>query len=330
MTADEKMIVATDPTVSIVIVSWNATKFLQECLASIFEAAHPWPIEVIVVDNASSDDSSAMVERLFPAAILIQNTDNLGFSKANNIGIRCAKGKYVALVNSDVHILENCLEQLVRYLETDSSTGMVGPKIIGGDGKQQNSHRGFPRLWNMLCRAMALDRLLPKVPLFSGYLLSSIAIDSPAPVEILSGCFLVVKRSALEEVGLLDEAFFIYGEDMDWCKRFWHAARRVVFVPAAQAIHYGGASSSNAPLRFFVEMQRADLQYWQKHHSRISVALYLALSVVHHMVRILGHGLAAMLVARQSGSHLHRAKCSFVCLKWMMANLGVVRSAAHH
>ena len=318
------------PTVSIVIVSWNATKYLQECLTSLFEARYPWPIEVIVVDNASSDDSSAMVEHIFPDVILIQNSDNLGFSKANNIGIRRATGKYIALVNSDVHVLKNCLEQLVLYLEADSSSGMVGPKIIGGDGKQQNSHRGFPRLWNMLCRALALDRLLPKVPLFSGYLLSSSSLDSPTPVEILSGCFLVVSRSALEDVGLLDEAFFIYGEDMDWCKRFWRADRRVVFVPAAEAIHYGGASSSNAPLRFFVEMQRADLQYWQKHHSRTSVTLYLVLSVLHHMVRILGHGVAAVTVAKESGSHLHRAKCSSVCLKWMMSNLGAVGSAAHH
>ena len=316
------------PTVSVVIVSWNATKYLEECLTSLRDARHPWPIEVIVVDNDSSDDSSAMVVRLFPDVILIQNSDNLGFSKANNIGIRRAKGQYIALVNSDVHVLENCLTQLVRYLEEEPSSGMVGPKIIGGDGKQQSSHRGFPKLWNMLCRAVALDRLLPNIPLFSGYLLSSKSLECATPVEILSGCFLVVRRSALEAVGLLDEAFFIYGEDMDWCKRFWRAERRVVFVPAAQAIHYGGASSSNAPLRFFVEMQRADLQYWRKHHSRTSVALYLAFCVLHHIVRILGHGLAAVMVAKQSASHIHRAKCSSVCLKWMWSSLSLARRAA--
>jgi GT2 family glycosyltransferase len=317
------------PTLSVVIVSWNATKYLEECLTSLDEARYPWPIEVIVVDNASADDSSRMVQRLFPDVILIQNSDNLGFSKANNIGIRRSTGKYIALVNSDVHVLANCLEKLVDYLESEPGTGMTGPKIIGGDGRQQNSHRGFPRLWNMLCRAVAVDRVLPGVPLFSGYLLKSSVIESPTPVDILSGCFLVVRRSALDDIGLLDEAFFIYGEDMDWCKRFWRANQRVMFFPAAESIHYGGASSANAPLRFFVEMQRADLQYWRKHHSRIAVALYVAFSVLHHLIRIVGHRAAAVVVPEQSSSHLHRAKCSSVCLEWMMSNLGARRDLAH-
>lgn len=318
------------PMVSLVIVNWNAAKYLEECLTSIGAGRYPWPIEVIVVDNLSSDDSVSMVRRLFPHVTLIQNDDNLGFSKANNIGIRRASGKYVALVNSDVHVLNDCVQQLVQYLETHPDCGMVGPKIIGGDGKQQNSHRGFPRLWSMLCRAVALDRLFPNTPLFSGYLLNSRSLGGPTPVEILSGCFLVVARTALDEVGLLDEAFFIYGEDMDWCKRFWRAGRRVIFLPSAESIHYGGASSANAPLRFFVEMQRADLQYWQKHHSRTSVALYLAFCVLHHLVRILGHRLAAVLMANRSASHIHRAECSSVCLKWMLSNLGLARGAVHH
>ena len=317
------------PMVSLVIVSWNATKYLEECLASIDAARYPWPIEVIVVDNASSDDSADMVRRRFPHVTLIQNADNLGFAKANNIGIRRARGKYVALVNSDVHVLDDCLQQLVRYLDAHRECGMIGPKLIGGDGEQQNSHRGFPRLWNMLCRAVALDRLFPTTPLFSGYMLNSKALREATPVEILSGCFLVVTRTALDEVGLLDEAFFIYGEDMDWCKRFCRAGRQVVFLPSAQSIHYGGGSSSNAPLRFFVEMQRADLQYWRKHHSRTAVALYLLLSMLHHMARILGHGAAAIVAVRQSASHLHRAHCSSVCLKWMVANLATPRRALH-
>lgn len=308
--------------VSVVIVSWNATKYLEECLASLAEARYPWPIEVIVVDNASSDDSPRMVQRLFPDVILIENPDNLGFSKANNIGIRHSTGQYVALVNSDVHVLRNCLEQLVKYLEAEPGAGMAGPKIIGGDGKQQNSHRGFPRLWNMLCRAVAVDRLLPGIPLFSGYLLRSSTLDSPTPVDILSGCFLVVRRSALDKIGLLDEAFFIYGEDMDWCRRFWRGHQRVVFVPAAESIHYGGASSANAPLRFFVEMQRADLQYWRKHHSGIAVAAYVALSLLHHLVRIVGHRAAAVVTREQSSSHRERAKCSAVCLAWIVSHMG--------
>lgn len=317
------------PDVSIVIVSWNATKYLQECLTSLFDARHASPFEVIVVDNASSDDSSEMVRRLFPEAIVIQNTDNLGFSRANNIGIRRARGRHIALVNSDVHVLPDCIDKLVRYLEGNPNVSMVGPRIIGRDGKLQTSHRGFPRLWNMFCRALALDSLLPKVRMFGGYLSKYNEPAVPTPVEIISGCFVLVRQEALKEVGLLDELFFIYGEDMDWCKRFWQAGRQVVFVPAAESIHYGGGSSSNAPLRFVVEKQKADLQYWRKHHSRISVALYLALAVLYHAIRLIGHGLASVAGTKRSASHLHRAKCSSVCLKWIFANLEPSRDVAN-
>jgi GT2 family glycosyltransferase len=316
------------PTISVVIVSWNATDYLEECLASLFGLGLPWSTEVIVIDNASSDGSPEMVRQRFPEVVLIQNSDNLGFAKANNIGIRRCTGKYVALVNSDVHVLRNCMEQLVEHLASNRRIGMVGPRIIGGDGKHQNSYRGFPRLWNMFCRGLALDRLLPNVPLFSGYLLSYSVPESPTPVEILSGCFLVVRREALQAVGLLDEAFFIYGEDMDWCKRFWQAGWSVEFVPAAESIHYGGASSSNAPLRFFIEMQRADLQYWKKHHSRTDVALYAALSILHHLVRIVGHLLASVAITKDSRTHMHRAKCSAVCLRWMVSEIGHGRAVA--
>ena len=315
-------------TVSVVIVSWNASKYLEECLLSLDEASYPWPIQIIVVDNASSDDSSAMVRARFPHVKLIQNSANLGFAKANNIGIQASTGNYVALVNSDVHVLHDCLQQLVAYAEANPRAGIVGPYVIGGDGKQQISYRGFPRLWNMFCRALALDRLFPNVRLFTGYLSTYRVLQSPTPVEILSGCFMIVKREAIAAVGLLDEAFFIYGEDMDWCKRFGQKGWSVVFVPAAQSNHYGGASSSNSPVRFFVEMQRADLQYWRKHHSRLAVAAYLGLSVLHHVLRIFGHWLASIVVRNQSGSHLQRAQRSSMCLKWILSNAGNARTVS--
>lgn len=313
---------STLPMVSVVIVSWNARDYLAECLESLATDVYAGPMQTFVVDNASTDGSAEMVRKRFPNVTLVCNEENLGFAKANNIGIRLSKGKYVALVNSDVHVLRGCIEQLVQYVEAHPSVGMVGPRIIGGDGKQQNSHRGFPRLWNMFCRALALDRLLPNVPLFSGYLRGYNLLESPTRVDILSGCFLVVRREAIEHVGLLDEAFFIYGEDMDWCKRFSQSEWSVVFVPAAESIHYGGASSANAPLRFFIEMQRADCQYWRKHHSPLSAALYEALSMLHHVVRIVGHRFASIAVAKESDTHLHRAQCSVACLKWMVSNLG--------
>jgi GT2 family glycosyltransferase len=302
---------------SVVIVSWNAKAYLEECLQSLAKDVYDGPMEIVVVDNASSDGSADMVERQFPAVTLIRNAANLGFSKANNIGIRRCTGDYIALVNSDIHVLKKCLSALVTFCESHAEVGVVGPKIIGRDGKRQVSYKGFPRLWNSLCRALALDVLLPRLALFNGYLQWHEVPDQVTPVDILSGCFLVAKRRAVDAVGLLDEGFFIYGEDMDWCKRFWQAGWQVVFVPSAEAIHYGGASSSNAPLRFSIEMQRADCQYWAKHHSRTASGLYVLICFVHHAVRIAGHSIASIANRRLSSDRMQKAKCSAACLRWM-------------
>ena len=311
---------STFPLVSIVIVSWNAREYLAECLESLRSGVYAGPTETIVVDNASADGSAEMVRQQFPEVMLIQNPENFGFAKANNIAIRQCKGRYIALVNSDVHVLKDCISDLVAHCESHPEVGIVGPRVIGGDGQQQRSCRGFPRLWNMLCRALALDSIFPDAKCFNGYLLPNWDHDSCIPVDILSGCFWVVRRDALNDVGLLDESFFIYGEDMDWCKRFWKAGWPAVFVPQAQAIHYGGASSANAPVRFFIEMQRADLQYWTKHHSRLAVGAYSAICLLNHGLRAIGFAFA-FLFARQSvvaREHKHKVERSVACLKWMV------------
>ena len=263
------------PTISIVIVSWNAQAYLMQCLASLFSEACRHPLELIVVDNASSDGSPESVAKNYPQVRLIRNAANLGFAKANNIGILAATGKYIGLVNSDVKVLPHCLDRLVDYIEKHPDTGMVGPRVIDGENKLQRSCRGFPTVWNMFCRALALESFFPGVPVFTGYSLRHWPQDTCRDVDILSGCFWLARRKALDEVGLLDESFFMYGEDMDWCKRFWKGGWKLAFVPSAEAIHYGGASSANAPVRFYIERHRADLQYWRKHHSRLAVACYL-------------------------------------------------------
>lgn len=303
--------------VSVVIVSWNAKQYLEECLDSLNQDVSKFPLEIIVVDNASSDGSPEMVQRKFPYVKLIKNTENLGFSKANNIGINESSGNYIALVNSDVHVLKNCITRLVEYCEAHSAVGMVGPYIIGQDGKQQRSCRGFPGIWNMFCRALALDKILPQCKWFGGYFLTFWSHDTCSYVDILSGCFWLVRKKALEDVGLLDESFFIYGEDMDWCKRFWTKNWPIVFVPDAEAIHYGGASSSNAPIRFFIEKQRADLQYWKKHHSWVAVKSFFVISCLHHVLRILGYLIALCLRRERPQTSLYKMERGLACLKWM-------------
>jgi GT2 family glycosyltransferase len=306
--------------VSIIIVSWNARDYLKQCLESLTPAVCRYPMEIIVVDNASSDGSSKLVESSFPHVRLIRNLANLGFAKANNIGIAQSRGCYLALINSDVKVLPDCISRLVDYCEQHPEVGMVGPRIIGRDGKLQRSCRGFPRVWNMFCRALALDSCFPRSRWVSGFLLSYWPQDCLRPADMLTGCFWLVRRQALAQVGLLDERFFMYGEDMDWCKRFWLNGWQLIFIPSAEAIHYGGASSSNAPVRFYIERHRADLQYWEKHHSRAGLFCFFLICCLHLVLRALGYSLAFMIKSRERATCGSKVKRSVACLKWMLSD----------
>ena len=309
--------------VSVVIVSWNARKFLEECLESLAAGACSYPMEVIVVDNASTDGSPELVQQRFPNVRLIQTGANLGFAKGNNVGIRESRGRYLCLVNSDVRVLTGCITRLVDFMEGHPKTGMVGPRIIGGDGKLQRSCRGFPSLGNMFCRALALDEIFPHSAWAGGYLMPFWDHDTLRQVDILSGCFWLVRREALEQVGLLDEAFFMYGEDMDWCKRFSLQGWDLMFVPAAEAIHYGGGSSANAPLRFYIEKLRADFQYWRKHSGWCAQRCYFLITCLHHVVRMAGFACAKLARRGDGDTNNYKMTRSWRSLLWMVG-----RSAA--
>jgi GT2 family glycosyltransferase len=308
-------------TVSVIIVSWNARDYLMQCLDSLSAEACRYPMEIIVVDNASSDDSAEQVARRFPSVRLIRNKENLGFAKANNLAVSVSTGRYLCFVNSDVKVLPDCITKLVDFSDQNPKVGVTGPRIIGGDGKLQRSCRGFPTLWNMFCRALAFDVLWSKSKTFSGYSMTYWPQDTQRPVDILTGCFWLIRKEALTQVGLLDEEFFMYGEDMDWCKRFWAGNWQVVFVPSAEAIHYGGASSSNSPIRFYIEKQRADLQYWRKHHSHLTVALYFLISCLHLLLRMVGYSIAAMLKKPGRQVYSYKVKRSLRCLQWLVFSL---------
>ncbi len=281
-------------------------------------------MEIIVVDNASSDGSPDYVESEFPNVRLIRNAENMGFAKANNIGVSVSTGKYLCFINSDVKVFPDCITRLVEYCEEHPEAGMVGPRIIGGDGLLQRSCRGFPSVWNMFCRALALDSIFKNTKLFTGYSLRHWPQNSLSEVDILTGCFWLVRRETLDAVGLLDEAFFIYGEDMDWCKRFWSKGYRVVFIPSAEAIHYGGGSSSNAPIRFYIEKQKADLQYWKKHHSSFAVLCYLWISFLHMFLRVIGYSFVILFNPTESG-YRYKVRRSWACMKWILL-IGILKT----
>src|SRR4030043_581437 len=274
------------PDVSVVIVSWNAQAFLVECLRSIRAFSGEVKVEIIVVDNASQDGSVEAVETQFREVRLIRNSENMGFAKANNIGISLATGHYVCLINSDIKILDGCIERLCEYMDAQPEIGLIGPRILNPDVTIQSSCRHFPSLWNNFCPAVGLDKVFSKSRFFGGEHMFYFTSDRIARVNVIVGCFMMVRRKALDSVGLLDERFFIYAEDIDWCKRFLEAGWQVVFFPEASAIHYRGGSSSHSPLRFALEQEKAVAQYWRKHHGLIGRVAFFVIRILQYGLRI--------------------------------------------
>lgn len=282
--------------ISIVIVSWNAKKYLTGCLESLRAQDIKEEMEIIVVDNASSDGSPEAVRELFPQVKVVETDANLGFAKANNIGIKESKGKYVALINSDVMILDGCLNGLQDFMDSNTDVGLCAPRLLNGDMTIQFSCRNFPTIWRLFCDSLKLNQFLPWWRLFEGEEMKMFAYDRQTEVDAVSGAFMFVRKEAFAIVGLLDERFFIYSEDVDWCKRFRDAGWKIVFFPKVEAIHYGGGSSAVDSTRFSVEKERAVFLYWKKHHSRISQLVLPWVFTLHHFVRIVAAGLLYIVI----------------------------------
>jgi GT2 family glycosyltransferase len=306
-------VAATDT--SIVIVNWNTRELLLGCIQSILEETRSTTVEIIVVDNASTDGSTEAVKKRFPQVRVLANSENLGFARANNMGIRESGGRHVCLVNSDIIALDGCVDRMVAYLDDHEEIGALGPKTINEHRKLRRNCREFPSLRNAFCQALFLDRIFPRSRLFRGRTMDY-DFETPRAIEVLSGCFLMVRRKALEEVGLLDEDYFIYGEDVDWGRRFRNKGWKCVLYPEALAIHIGGASSSRQNIRFLLERMKADHIYWTKHHSWPARKCYVGFMVLHYTLRTLLWAFACLLGRRRREEALHKLKASYAQAQW--------------
>ena len=306
--------------ISVVIVTWNSLKYIRECLTTVDAGRGSLSMEVIVVDNASSDGTQEVVRREYPWACLIDSGDNLGFARGNNLGIAHSHGKYLALVNSDVNVPKDCFTSLFRFMENNADIGMAGPQLIDGNGNPGRSTMKFLTLWNVFCRAIVLDRLPFARRLFGGFLMADLRANAPLDVDVLNGWFWMLRRSAVAEVGVLDHRFFMYGEDIDWSHRFHQGGWRVVLYPGAQAVHYGGGSSERTPVRLAVEREKANLQYWRKFHGRASTLLYRALCSLNVFVRWAGFSVASLLARSSRDIVAIKRKRSAACLQWLITS----------
>ena len=303
---------------SVIIVVWNAKKYVLECLDSLREQCKCVYSEVIVVDNCSTDGTPEIIAERFPEFKLIRNPENYGFAKANNIGIAASSGRYICLVNSDVKFTEDCISPLLRYLGEHPKVAMVGPKMILSSGAVGRSTMRFPTPWGYFCRALGLDLLFRRSRMFGGFLMSDFDHQSTRPVEVLNGWFWIARRDAIQRVGPLDSQFFMYGEDIDWCYRFRQAGEQVVFFAGASAIHYGGASSANAPIRFYVELCHADLQLWRKHRGSLGATFFFVFLVLHNSLRAFVSGCRYLSSPSQRSKELLKFRRSLAILKWVV------------
>lgn len=297
------------PDVSFIVVNWNTRQLLLDCLASLALHARGFRTEVIVVDNGSRDGSVAAVRAAFPDTQLLEAGENLGFARANNRALAVARGRFLALVNSDVVLLPGCLEELMTYMELHPRAGLVGPRVLNPDRSLQPSCRRFPTLPRLLARALFVPGVLED-PAWKK--------DEPQPVEILAGCFWLARREAVEQVGPLDERFFMYGEDFDWCRRFASAGWQLALVPAARIIHKGGASSAADPCRFALEMRRASYQCWCKHHGPASALAMRGILALHGLVRTPACAAAWLLRPARRASVGPRLRAHLATVGWAL------------
>lgn len=236
---------ADTPVISIIIVHFNTPDFLRQCLRSLEESTLQKEMyEVFVVDNASAEDVGTWLKKEFPFVRLIQNRKNAGFSRANNQATSLSRGRYVLLLNPDTVIDSQTVPAMITYMDAHPKTGAATCRLELPDGKLDDaSHRGFPTPWNALCFFSGLARLFPHSQLFNGYHLGYRNLDTIHEIDSACGAFLLVRRTAGEAIHWLDEEYFWYGEDLDFCYRLKQKNWKIMFIPDVQTLHYKGISS---------------------------------------------------------------------------------------
>ena len=269
---------------SIIIVNYNVKHFLEQCLSSVYKAIPNISAEVYVVDNNSTDDSLAMVKEKFPQATLIHNTENVGFSRANNQAIEVSKGEYVLLLNPDTVVEEDTFEKCIAFMDSHSDAGGLGVKMIDGHGRfLPESKRGLPTPIVSFYKIFGLSKIFPKSKTFAKYHLGYLKENETNEVDVLSGAFMWMRKTTIDKVGYLDETFFMYGEDIDLSYRIQQGGYKNYYFPKAKIIHYKGESTKKGNINYVFIFYNAMIIFSKKHFAKkakafsffINIAIYL-------------------------------------------------------
>ncbi len=299
---------------SIAIVNWNTCELLDQCLASAKDSLGGMDAEIIVVDNASGDGSAHMVASRHPDVKLVQNRVNVGFAAACNLAFKHSDGRYFLLLNTDTIVLDDAMPAMVRFMDEHPDAGAAGCRLLNHDGSLQRSCSPFPSLLTELFDALYLSKLFPGSRLFGGYAMSYWDFDAVREVDFAGGSCLIVRREAIEEVGLLDEGFFMYTEEADWCYRLWQQGWKVYYNPGVRIIHLGGQSSKRYGSSILIYLYASRNRFIRKHRGE-------TVACAHRMIVALGAlcRLGALGISRLA----HRSNPEMVAfqvklLKWAM------------
>ncbi len=282
---------------SVIVVSWNVRDLLRRCLQSILAAvdgsAPPRTLEILVVDNASADGSAAMVQAEFPTVRLIANDRNRGFTAANNQGLAASQGRYLLLLNPDAELLDGALAEMVGCMEAHPEAGVLGPQLLYPDGSVQSSRRRFPTVATALVESTVIQEWWRDNRVLRRYYMLDPPPPpgEPQPVDWLVGACLLVRRAAYEQVGGLDEGFFMYSEELDWCRRIKGAGWQVLYLPTARVIHHEGKSSEQVVPARHIHFQSSKVRYFRKHHGRLTAELLRGFLLATYLYQAAREGL---------------------------------------
>lgn len=297
--------------VSIIIVNMNGKRFLEDCLRSLADIRIPK--EIILVDNGSTDGSVKYLRENHPTVIVIAHPDNWKFAKPNNDAMKMAKGKYFFLLNNDTVVDKGTLEVLVTYITDHPAVGMVGPQLLNTDGSIQRSCRGLHTLWTLFCDMFFLDRFFPSSRLFASGTMGFFDHTKEQQVDHIMAAALLVRAEAVREVGYLDECMTIYGNDMDWSRRFGNRGWTSVYLPNVRVLHYGGGTTDSLGIRYSVltEMQNNLSWYYYKYYGLLGLGLSRLFQAIGFLARLILWGLLAL--AKRDEETWKRVKFFSMC-----------------
>jgi GT2 family glycosyltransferase len=270
---------------SVVILNYNTKQLLRTCLQSVFNSITSYKLEVIVADNGSNDGSVEMLRNEFPQVKIVENGTNLGFAAGNNPGIKISTGRYILLLNTDTEVRPNTLDECIRKMDSDEKIGVLGCKVLLPSGKlHEASRRRFPNPANAFLRLFGFRK-------YSNYNYQNVSVDQEMEVDSVVGAFLMIRKSVIDKIGLLDESFFMYGEDLDWCWRVKEAGYKVLYFPRVEITHYVYGTSKMVRFRSVSWAHEAMKIFYKKHYAKdhnwlFNQFVYLGINIRKYLVMV--------------------------------------------